>query len=299
MQLDEKLYICTNFITITYINELCTIFSQRPHMKIRYNILLHFVLVTIICSAQRKNTDILIEQAKTQQIGYLLYNNKSNEQIIELRSSENFNQKDTSKIIFEKSIYESGVKKGRLLARFEKNGTLVKEFKHNISTFPSRAYHFVKYLPNRFTRSKKSDRELKAALIIKDSQNNVIFVKIANWEETYKYDEKGNLIEIYNYFNPINSDSSFTIFCLSTAKSWKGKYENNNLVEEETTWDNGKTIKSIHTWKNDTLYESSCTSFLTGETRLTKYVYEKNTISQILEYTQKGKLALKKEYKWN
>jgi len=246
--------------------------------------------------SQSKSLDLLKNFSNTEMLGFIYFNNNSNEKLVQAQSIQKLVRNDSSIIKLKTSYYQKNKKIGAEYSSYFKYKKISSKLKNNISTFPKRTLNFISKLPNHLSDRDKSQENI--VLSKKDSLGRTILSKIENWEETYKYDIEGNVIEIISEFKKENSDSSFSTFCGATASKWTGKYKNSCLVEEETTWDNGKTVKSIHIWANNKPMESICTSFQTGETRKTIYSYKNDIIAEIIEYTEKGKVASKRVYEF-
>jgi YD repeat-containing protein len=266
-------------------------------MNIRRKLILISCLISIDIYSQSQSLDLLKNFSNTEMLGFIFFNNNSNEKLVQAQSIQRIVKNDSTIIYLKTSYYQKSKKIGTQYSSYNKNKKISSKFKDNISTFPKRTLNFISNLPNHFS-NRKNKRLENSVLTIKDSLGRTIFSKIENWEETYKYDKEGNLIEIISDFKNENTDSSFSTFCGTVASKWTGKYKNNYLVEEETTWENGKTIKSIHIWTNNKLMESICTSFHPGETRKILYSYQNDKIAQVIEYTEIGKVASKRVYEF-
>jgi hypothetical protein len=259
-----------------------------------------FICFTIVCG--QNSHELILKYRSNSLISSTFFSGVVTEDIVFYNCLDNLTKKDQFEFV-EIITYKKKVRQNRNKIKYH-DGILEYNFRRSFWTLPKRTYYFIKSFPTSFfdlfNRKTKANSKIPIAYE-KDSLNRIILAREGNWQESYIYDLKNNLIEIKGKEKLDCAKSQNRRICASvwSPTQWNGKYENNNIVEEIINWDNGFQNILRHKWENNILKESENIDAFENKMLTTKYFYDiENDLSRIEYYSGKGNLIWMKRIKW-
>ncbi len=233
------------------------------------------LLIGLSAKSQSRYLELIDNYAKSDMYGSSFLNNVAIDIQIEYHLVDSLlTNKNIESILVKHKFSGLHLRSGSLTTIYDRNGLSYRKEKYNRSDQTKTSKQF-------------------------DADGKLILAQNDNFMELYKYDMSGNLIEIHRSFVSYSSDSTaFSTRCFFSANKWIGKYNTNNqLVSEETHWDNGKVYKSTYSYSNETLKSADYNSVQYENVRK-EYIYEDGLLERIDFYNKKGDRTRSLKLKW-